>query len=89
MPNPKSIVTNHPTQITTQCWAALADNRGYAIIAHFNADNSATLPTTTSQFASGCVLISSNTTKGVSTTTAVWINTGSPTTPTWTSLTIN
>lgn len=86
---PKTIVTNHSFQISSQCWCSLANNDGFAIIAHFDGDDSMTLPTLTSQFAAGCILINTRHTANVSTTTAIWVNTGSPTTPSWTSLTIS
>lgn len=89
MPNPKTFVTGYPTQITTQVYATLANNKGYAVIAYFDREKSATLPTTTSQFAAGCILINTAGSQSVSTTTAIWVNTGSATTPSWTALTIN
>ena len=86
---PKMIVSNTPTPITSQCWAGIANDRGYAILAWFDGQNSATLPTTTSQFAAGCILINTNHQVALSTTTAIWVNLGSATTPTWTALTIS
>lgn len=86
---PKTIVTNTPTKITSQCYAGIANDKGFAILAWYDGDNSNTQPTTTSQFAAGCILINTAHTTARSTTTAIWVNTGSATTPTWTSLTIS
>lgn len=89
MGSPRTIGTNHPTQITSQCWGSLANNKGFFTDAFFDGDNSMTLPTTTSQFANGCRLTNSGHTSASSTTTTWWVNTGGPTTPSWTVITIS
>jgi len=89
MGNPKTFITNTPTKLTTQLYAGIANDRGFAIIAWFDGDNSATLPTLTSQYAAGCILINTKHTTAVTTTTAIYVNTGSATTPSWTPLTIS
>jgi hypothetical protein len=85
----KTIVTNTPTKLATQVFAGVANDRGFAIIAWFDGDNSTVLPTLTSQYAAGCILINTKHTTAVSTTTAIYVNTGSATTPSWTALTIS
>lgn len=89
MPNPLQVGTNHPFKIASQCFGLLANEKGYFVNASFNGDQSNTLPTATSTFAAGCFLQNTRLTSSVTTATAVWVNTGSATTPTWTVLNIN
>jgi hypothetical protein len=89
MGNPKQRVTSFPTPLTSQVYGVVGNDKGYAVIATFNRDKCAILPTATSQYATGCVLIATNSVTTPSTTTAIWVNLGTPTTPTWTALTVN
>lgn len=88
MPLPKAIITNTPTQITSACYAGMGNKRGYATVA-YNDFTLCGLPTVTSQFAAGCILINDSASAAVTSTTAVWVNLGSATTPSWTVLTIS
>ena len=75
-------VTKFMTALSSACYAGLAAPDGTVVLAYLDSALSASKPTTASTFAPACILIDYG-------TAAIWVNTGTTASVTWTSLTIN
>jgi hypothetical protein len=75
-------VTSLYTQLTSSCWAGLANHNGNVILGWYDSSLNATPPSTASVYSIGCVMLNIA-------ADGVKVNTGTVAAPTWTALTIN
>ena len=79
-------VTSFYTQITSSCWAGIANQEGLTAIGFFDSSLRSTPPQLGSIFSPGCIMINKS---GTSTSTVVYVNAGTTAWPSWTVLNIN